>query len=353
MIALMSALLLAQTFPQLAAQAEAAREKGQPAIPLYQRALKLNPAWMEGWWGLGTIHYTRKEYAECAADFEQFTRLEPSAGTGHAMAGLCLFPLKRYDEALSRLQLARKFGVPSDAIATPAMFTLAELQTKRGDFEAAMSILAEFAQLDKQGPAFIQLSGIAALWKPLFPDELPVADRELVFLAGAAFWEMGRRNIPAAREKFEDLAARYPSVPGVHYLYGSFEMMERPDRSIQLFEQELAVNPNHIGALVALGSEHLRRGDAVKAKPYALKSVDLAPKSYAPHTLLGRIYTETAELQPAVKELELARSLEPEDPQPHIALASVYAKLGRKEDAARERREFLRIQSNNKKPLEK
>ncbi len=44
-----------------------------------------------------------------------------------------------------------------------------------------------------------------------------------------------------------------------------------------------------------------------------------------------------------IQELEEARKLAPGSPQVRIALATAYAKAGRKEDAARERREFLRL----------
>ena len=233
------------------------------------------------------------------------------------------------------------------------MYTLAKLWTKRGNFEGALGILYEFAQLGKESPAFLLLSGTAGLWKPMFPDEVPAADRDLVFLAGKAFWEAARRNVPVARASFDDLVAHYPSAPGVHYLYASFEMFDNVDRAVTLFEEELKITPDHIGAQMALGAEYLRRGEAVKALPYARRSAELASGSYASHTLLGRALVETGELEPALKELEQARQMAPEDPQPRIALASLYTKLGRKDDAARERREFLKIQANNKKPGEK
>jgi len=44
-----------------------------------------------------------------------------------------------------------------------------------------------------------------------------------------------------------------------------------------------------------------------------------------------------------VKELEEARKLAPNSPQVRIALATAYGKVGRKEDAARERQEFLKL----------
>ena len=350
---LLLTLQAAPAWNQVAERAEAARQKGSPeAIALYEQALKQRPDWVDGWWALGTLHYGRNDHAGCAEDFERLSKLDPSA-PAHAMLGLCQYNAKRYDMALESLAKARKLGITNEPIGQASLYTLAKLWTRKGNFEAALAILYDFAQQGKENPAYLQLSGTAGLWKPMFPEDVPAADRDLVFLAGKAFWEAARRNLPAARAGFEDLLKRYPIAPGVHYLYASFEMFDHPESAVAQFEEELKIAPDHIGAQMALGAEYLRRGEPAKALPYARKSIELAPSSYASHALLGRVLVETNELKPALKELELARQLEPDDPQPHIALASLYAKLGRKEDAARERRDFLRIQEKNKKPHEK
>lgn len=344
----------APPFATLAAQADAARAKGSADAPaLYQRALKVKPDWKDGWWALGTLHYSKNQYAESAAEFEKLVALDRVSAPAYAMLGLSEYNLNKYDAAIENLAKAQKLNVMNESIGQASMYTLAKLWTKRGNFEGALGILFEFAQLGKESPAFLLLSGTAGLWKPMFPEEVPAADRDLVFLAGKAFWEAARRNVPVARASFDDLLAHYPSAQGVHYLYGSFEMFDNVDRAVTLFEEELKITPDHIGAQMGLGAEYLRRGEAAKALPYARRSVELAPSSYASHTLLGRALVETGEFEPALKELEQARQMAPEDPQPRIALASLYTKLGRKDDAARERREFLKIQANNKKPGEK
>jgi predicted Zn-dependent protease len=43
--------------------------------------------------------------------------------------------------------------------------------------------------------------------------------------------------------------------------------------------------------------------------------------------------------------LEKARDLAPESPETRVALASAYAKVGRPQDAARERAEFQRLKN--------
>lgn len=341
-------------FSQLAAQADAARAAGAPNAPsLYQQALKLKPDWKDGWWSLGTLHYKANQSKECAEDFERLVALDPGSAPAHAMLGLCQFQLQRYDAALEHLQKSQSLNLTNEAIAMPAEYTLAKLWTKRGNFEAALTILFDFAQMHKDNPAYLLLSGAAGLWRPLFPEEIPQSDRELLFLAGRAFWEGAQRNLPVARASFDDLLSRYPTAAGVHYLYGSFELYDQPDKALGLFLEEHRLNPKHIGVLTALAAEYLRRGDSAKAMAYARDSVELAPQSYAAHALLGRALLDSGDLEASKKELEQARQLAPEEAQPHIALASLYTKLGRSEDAARERREFLRIQAKNKKPNEK
>src|SRR5260370_1009295 len=108
--------------------------------------------------------------------------------------------------------------------------------------------------------------------------------------------------------------------------------------------------PRHLGALSAIAMEYLRRGDSAKGLPYARKCEEFYPDALACHVILGRMLVESGDLQGGARELESAKQLDPSDPQARIALASVYAKLGREDDAARERREFLRLKEKSKRP---
>ena len=292
------------SFSAVSAKAEAARQKGAAEAPaLYQRALKMKPDWKEGWWALGGIYYSKDQYADCAGAFEKLAALDHAAPS-HAMLGLCQYSLKKYDAALANLSEAQKLGVMNEGIGQPSMYTLAKLRTKAGDFEGALSILFEFAQMGKDNPAYLQLAGTAGLWKPMFPEEVPAGEKELVFLAGRAFWECGQAERPGGAGELCRFAGALPEASGVHYLAGSFEMFDSSDKAVEMFEDELKITPNHVGALMALGSEYLRDGNTSKALPYARKSVELAPGTYATHTLLGRVLVETGALEPALKELE-------------------------------------------------
>jgi tetratricopeptide (TPR) repeat protein len=331
------------------AAAEKAGEAGSPDAPaLYRKALAANPRWENGWWSLGTLEYTGKRYPECRDAFRQLVHLSPKAGLTVTMLGLCEFGAHQEAEAIIHLRDGQDLGVSAPAIDKVGKYQLATLYVKRGLFEAALAVLAALAQSTDETPAYFSLTGVAALWKPMTPEEVPESDRELVYLAGRAFWYAAQRNAAAASEAMQDLVARYPATPGVHYLYGSYQLGENANQALEEFRAELKISPDHAGAISALAAEYLRRGDAASGLPYARQLVALLPDGLASHALLGRLLAEQGDIQGGVKELEKARAIDPNHPQPHIVLASLYAKLGRKEEAAHERQEFLRLKDRDK-----
>jgi tetratricopeptide (TPR) repeat protein len=324
--------------------AEKANEAGSPDAPaLYRKALVGNPRWTDGWWALGTLEYAKQRYPECRDAFRQMARLLPKAGPAVTMLGLCEMGAHQNAEALTHLREGQELGVGTPAIDKVAKYQLAMLYVQSGQFEPALGAISQLALNADESPAYFMLAGVAALWKPVVPEDVPEADREMVYLAGRAFWYASGRKANAAAEAMQDLVARYPAAPGVHYLYGSYALVANTDQALDQFLAELKIDPSHAGAIAALAAEYLRRGDPASSLPYARQLTSLLPDALASHVLLGRVLAEQGDTQAGVSELEKARSIDPNHPQPHIVLASLYAKLGRKEDAARERREFQRI----------
>jgi tetratricopeptide (TPR) repeat protein len=264
------------------------------------------------------------------------------------MLGLCEFGSHQDDQALAHLREGQVLGAGAPGIDKVAKYQLARLYVRRGLFEPALGALAQLAQTEGEKPAYFSLSGVAALWKPLLPDEVPESERELVYLAGRAFWYAAGRRAAAASEAMQELVTRYPASPGVHYLLGSYQLAENAGQAVDEFLAELKINPSHAGALSALAAEYLRRGEPVRGLPYARQLVAILPDALASHALLGRLLAEQGDINEGVRELEKARSIDPNHPQPHIALASLYAKLGRKQDAAHERQEFLRLKDRER-----
>src|SRR5882672_12711615 len=79
------------SFETLSRQAAAARDANRldDAVSLYKRALRIRPAWDEGWWNLGSITYDQDKFTECAPAFKRLTALKPDLAAAWIMSGLC------------------------------------------------------------------------------------------------------------------------------------------------------------------------------------------------------------------------------------------------------------------------
>ena len=75
------------------------------------------------------------------------------------------------------------------------------------------------------------------------------------------------------------------------------------------------------------------------------KALALTPEDPLVQATAGRVYVAQHKYDLAVKHLEEAVRLRPDYVQARFTLAQAYRELGRKEDAARESREFQRLRA--------
>jgi len=334
-------------FKSLVAQADAARSKDQVEVAtgLYRRALQIKPDYVEGWWYLGLLFYESDQYQDGTDAFEHVTRIKPEMALGWAMLGLCQFEIKKYDGALVHLEHADQIGIPrTEDFYDVAMYHLALLLTRSGDFESATQIAVDFARRDKDGPDIVETMGLAALRKPLLPSELPPLEREMVMDVGRAVCDAAARRASKVGPGISLLLSKYPKTPEIHFLVGTMELSINADQALADWKTELEISPNHARALACIASEYARRKDYQTALPFAELAVANAPDNFICHAVLGQVLTEgDLDLLRGIRELESAIHTAPDQPQAHFLLAAAYAKAGRKEDAARERAEFLRL----------
>ena len=330
-----------------AARATKARLDGRldEAITLYKQALKITPKWNEGWYFLGTLHYEKDQPRPCIGAMGEFVKLSPQVASGYALLGLCLYQAEDYAGALTALIRAERLGLPrGEQMTDVASYYAAILYTRDENFEKALQILNFFSGRQPLEPKIIEAAGIAALRKPIFPKELPLEDRALVFRTGRAVLTAGNRHVPEAAAQLAEIVADYPTALNIHFVYGSLLINADPDKGIEVLRKELTLQPKHLPTLVLLGLEYLRRGEPEAAVAIGESAVDAAPTNFTGHVVYGRALVESGkDLNQGIRELELASRLESTSPQVRIALASAYAKAGRREDAAAQRVEFQRL----------
>ncbi|GAC1700651.1 MAG: hypothetical protein NVS9B4_02410 [Candidatus Acidiferrum sp.] len=338
-------------FEALVKKAEAARETNQSddAVRLYRQIVRSKPGFTEGWWYLGMLLYESDQYAEGAIAFRHVTGLKPEMALGWAMLGLCEFETKDFDRALAHLEKADQLKIPSDqGFYDVAKYHFALLLTRAGRFESALKILGDFARQGKDSPQITEAMGLAALRKPLLPSELPPLEREMVLDAGHAMCDSAARHAAESEIDRMELLRKYPATPQIHYLSGILVLASDSDKALEEWKAELVISPQHPQALVSIAAEYLKRGEYQAALPYAKKAVEASSSYFAAHAILGQVLAEGGlDVSRGVHELQTAVRLAPWQPQVHFALATAYAKAGQKEDAAKEREEFLRLRGQD------
>jgi tetratricopeptide (TPR) repeat protein len=343
-------------FDALAQKAEAARNSNDTvqAQQLYERALRLKPTWPDGWWYLGSLRYDADQYPQAREAFRKLTQLTPKLAVGWAMLGLCDFETKNYDESLAHLERAQRMGLAQDeGFYSVATYHYVLLLSRSEQFDSATSIISKIAAHETAGPKWVEAMGIAALHKPVLPSELPPTERELVMNTGRAMCDAAARQTADATAELSYLRTQYPKQPQLSYLYGTVLLVSDPEKALEAFKDELRLSPGHAGALINLASEYLKEKDPKSALPFAERAVASNPRSFAAHAMLGQVLTEgELDMPRGIRELESAAKLEPSSLQTHFSLAQAYAKAGRKEDAAKERAEFMRLRAAVNAPAE-
>ena len=110
-----------------------------------------------------------------------------------------------------------------------------------------------------------------------------------------------------------------------------------PTAAEPAFRAALVIDPNDFDANLYLGAILLKRREVEEAKPYLDKAVALNPASTMALYEHGMWKSNSGQFEEAAKDLETAEKQDPAWLEPHVELATVYYRLHRPEDGARER----------------
>ena len=133
-------------------------------------------------------------------------------------------------------------------------------------------------------------------------------------------------------------------MPGVHYLYATYLLDTHPDEAEAEFRKEIELNPSNGDAHAMLALVLSNGGDFAGSLEQAKKATE---EEKSPDALTQYAYGEalarTGATKQAVPPLEDAVRMDPEMLGYHLALVGVYSKVGRNDDARRERKTALEM----------
>jgi tetratricopeptide (TPR) repeat protein len=333
----------ASSFEQLAQAARRAREENRDdaAIDSYRQALKLKPEWDEGLWYLGMLLYEKENYFEACTALRSFLARNPGNGSAWALLGLNEYESRDYARALDHLQQSLVVGLGDNRKMTSTVsYVTAILLTRSEKFDESMALLFARVASGENASTLVEPLGLAALRLPLLPAEIPTERKEMVHLAGAAALAVEAQHYAEADKLFNELEAKYPDQPGVHFLIGAYLLGMRPDDGIKELKREIEISPSHVPARIRLAEEFIKRQEMNQAISLTQEALKIEPKDGSAHMALGEALVAKGDSGAGIRELEIARDLLPEEVRIRWDLVRAYRAAGRNEDAEREASEI-------------
>lgn len=321
--------------------------------------------------------FNRKDWEAATHSYEKLTKLSPGIADYQLNLGIAYYSAGRPHDAIQPLRQALKLKPTLAA----ARFYLGPSLAGSGQCKEALTYLKKDTSrtTDKRLKYEMGLAGVRCsvalnlqndtvdfvrLLNRDFPDDPEVlyqtvhvysdlatrASQELVLKAPASYQvhelnaetlEMQGKWDEAAKE-YRAILEKNPRLSGMHYRLGRI-YLSAPKTATTMedarkeFEEELRIDPGNSAAEFVLGEMALQIPDLDKAIKHLSRAVQLDAGFADAYLELGRALISAERPSEAAGALETAVRLQPENPMTHFHLANAYARLGRNDEANRER----------------
>jgi protein O-GlcNAc transferase len=298
-------LVLSHASPALA---QSAAERGRSLI----RAGKLKEAELElkksaqergntpeAQYDLARVVFATGNYAKSRAACQPLIAKDPKGLFSNLCMARAFLVWRRATRAVEYVDKARQAG-PNNA---EVFQVLGDLKRVEGDLAASKSAYREVLRIAPQDPdAHFGLGQLALIEQD---DEL-------------------------AQREFRAVLAREPDWPEAAFELGR---LSRGEEAVQLLQRALAARPKWPEARLALGTAKLENGDIPGAEALFREVLKATPNLAMAHSRLGMVLAAKREYPNAEAELKRGLAGLPNDPDAALALARVYARTDRPEDA--------------------
>lgn len=303
--------------------------------------LMSHPANAEAYAHLGLLEARQEHYAQAVPLYRKALALDPKMPGLNLNLGLSLFKSGALKEAVRifSAMLDHQSLTPSETQRLDVLIGMSHYGL--GEFAAAVPYLKTAASVDRQS-LWIRLTlAQSCLRSKQFPCVLDVyreilalnaESAEADMLAGEALDEM--RDHAGAIEQFATAARVDPKMPNVHFALGYVLWTQnRLEEAAKEFTAELANTPDHPQALIYLADVDIKLDDLTTAQPLLERAIRSDPRIELAHLDLGIIYASRGRKIEALREMKTAEQQNPNDQNVHWRLARFYKSIGNNEAA--------------------
>jgi tetratricopeptide (TPR) repeat protein len=328
-------------------QAGAEAEKSghfSAAIVEFQKVTELEPTAATGFVRLGQAYLENSDFGGAIPPLNQALKLDPDLAAAHQLLGYALLAQGYAAQAVPHLE-------KSDDIAA-----LGIAQLEAGQLaDAAAHLQTALAKRPNDPDLLYYFGRVSGLLSKQSMDMLIAAypDSARTHQAMAENYYI-LRQMPQAEKEFQEAIRLRPDLPKIHLELGLvYAGASQWPKAEEAFRAETKLQPGNAEAAYRLGNALLQQGKAREARAELERSNTLLPEM--PETLysLGKADALDGDAASAEKawrkliELENGSSLAA---QAHFALAGLYRKQGKAEQAAREMEEYNKLQATANPP---
>ncbi len=311
------------------------------AIRDYRRVLALRPNDVQAKVNLGAALVQVGQFDEAIAIYR--SALASSKDKNPILLNLALAYYKKGDFENARQQ----FEILHDAQpnALQVLILLGDCDVRTGKSDAALTLLEPLESKYSQnmdfeyvlGSALIatkgrRREGVARIEKVAKAG----SDAAAYMLAGATLLDLNEYE--PARNDLEEALRLNPRLPKLYTLVGTARDKTGDVKDAEpAFREALKTNPDDFEANLYLGAILYKRRDLAEAKGYLDRALQLKPTDSMARYEAAMLKSTSGDYETAARELE---SLVKDDPgwlEPHVELATLYYRLHRPEDGAKER----------------
>jgi tetratricopeptide (TPR) repeat protein len=306
----------------------------------YGKFLAAHPGNVEARSNLAVVLMHLGKYEEAIAEYQTALATAPSNSIIRLNLGIAYYKALKLEDA----RTAFRHVLSAEPDNMQARYLAADCELRLGRPEAAVTLLQSLEKSRADDRAFAYLLGMAYLGTKQLDKGQLLIDRvlrdgesaEARVMMGAAKRSVG--DLKGAVEDLKRAVELNPEVPGVRGMY-ALALLEsgNPDLARPEFEAELARNPLDFEANLNLGVLLKGEQDYDRALQHLNRALDVRPGDLSTRFQIAGVVLARRDLPKAVAMLEEIVKEAPSFVEAHVALATAYYRLQRKDDGDRER----------------